>query len=194
MLRAFKNIVIACVILWAMGFAVFTGSSTLHFLPHDAEMAPQEAIIVFTGGGNRVATGLNFLIAKKAPILFVSGVAVKTSLKDLIEKAGLTLDRVPCCVELGKMAGDTIGNAIETASWMEEKNLNNMILVTSSFHMRRALLELKIRAPHLRVTPYAVESDSPRSWANWRHSYVWKFHLAEYHKYLYALLRYFLKT
>jgi uncharacterized SAM-binding protein YcdF (DUF218 family) len=47
-----------------------------------------------------------------------------------------------CCVALGLAATDTVGNARETAEWVRSKNYRSIRLVTSDWHMRRAVFEL----------------------------------------------------
>ena len=52
-----------------------------------------------------------------------------------------------CCVTLGFAAIDTETNARETAIWMRKNHLTTIRLVTSDWHMRRAVLELRDAVP-----------------------------------------------
>ena len=65
-----------------------------------------------------------------------------------------------CCVDLGFEAEDTIGNAHEIAAWAEAKGYDSLIVVTSDYHMPRALTEIRAAAPGVELTPYAVETPS----------------------------------
>ena len=192
MLRILFFVLFLLAALWFGGFIWFIAATNSYAVPLK-NLNKSDAIVVFTGGGNRVTAGFDLLLKNKAENLFISGVDAKASLYDLLRTANLKMDHVPCCVALGRQAADTIGNAAETSNWMQQKKFNSMILVTSNFHMPRALLEMKILAHDINVQPYPVETDAQRSWRNWHHSYVWRFHLMEYHKYIYALLRYKIK-
>ena len=49
-----------------------------------------------------------------------------------------------CCVDLDHSAINTIGNAVETRRWVMARGFQSLIVVTSNFHMPRALAELAI--------------------------------------------------
>ena len=57
---------------------------------------------------------------------------------------------------LGYGADDTAGNARETAEWMAREKLASLILVTSNFHMPRALLEFHAAMPDVDIIPRAT--------------------------------------
>ena len=50
------------VLLWTLGFALFTVS-----LPQPAADRPTDAIVVLTGGAGRIQRGIDFLVATQAP-------------------------------------------------------------------------------------------------------------------------------
>ncbi|MGB3740037.1 MAG: YdcF family protein, partial [Pontixanthobacter sp.] len=52
-----------------------------------------------------------------------------------------------CCVTLGFFAVDTRTNATETADWLARNDVNTIRLVTSDWHMRRAVYELQRTIP-----------------------------------------------
>ena len=57
-------------------------------------------------------------------------------------------DLFDCCVDLGYQALDTAGNARETRDWAREHNITrSLIVVTSNYHMPRALAELSAALP-----------------------------------------------
>ena len=71
-------------------------------------------------------------------------------------------------VDLGYQATDTIGNARETAHWAKTYGYHSLILVTSDFHMPRALLELKAAMPDAWIIPYPVRTSDLDAHHWWR--------------------------
>jgi uncharacterized SAM-binding protein YcdF (DUF218 family) len=94
-----------------------------------------------------------------------------------------------CCVDLGFQATDTLGNARETARWVKAKGYRSLIVVTSDFHMPRAMLELRSAMPVVRLTSYPVRSAEfdVRHW--WRTGEGARLLAVEYCKYLAILAR-----
>ncbi len=80
-----------------------------------------DAIVVLTGGSGRLAAGLELLSADKAEKLFVSGVYRGVDADTLLELSQRTPDELKCCVEIGHSAGNTAGNAAETATWVRDQ-------------------------------------------------------------------------
>jgi len=117
-----------------------------------------DGLIVLTGGRGRLDVGFRLLAAGRASRLLVSGVHPATRLADLAVDSGLPQRLLDCCVDLGRQAGDTIGNAVEGAAWARRNRLTSVRLITSDDHMRRALFELQARAPRLRIVPHPVAS------------------------------------
>jgi uncharacterized SAM-binding protein YcdF (DUF218 family) len=109
-----------------------------------------DGIVVLTGGAGRVELGLRLLAERREARLLVSGTG-RGELADLIVAAGLPAaiagriahDRVT----LGRGARSTRGNARETASWAGAHGIRSLIVVTSGYHMRRALWELRRTVP-----------------------------------------------
>jgi uncharacterized SAM-binding protein YcdF (DUF218 family) len=153
-------------------------------------LQPTDAIVVLTGGSGRLSAGLELLKAGVAKKLFVSGVYESVDVKELLRLSQLSPDRVECCVVLGYAADNTVGNAFETADWMEEQNYHSLRLVTANYHMPRSLLEFAMAAPRTTVVPHAVAPPNVHL-ADW---WLWpgtaNLLVNEYNKYLVARLRY----
>lgn len=149
-----------------------------------------DAIVVLTGGSGRLSAGLELLKAGVAQKLFVSGVYESVDVKELLSLSQLSPDRVECCVVLGYAADNTVGNAFETADWMEEQGYRSLRLVTANYHMPRSLLEFAMAAPGATVVPHAVAPPNVHL-ADW---WLWpgtaNLLVNEYNKYLVARLRY----
>jgi uncharacterized SAM-binding protein YcdF (DUF218 family) len=168
-------------IAWACGLVWF-----LTLMPREAEVdsTATDAIIVLTGGSQRVENGLDLLAQGKGKKLFVSGVYHSTDVKALLRASKQPLQWLACCIELGHEADNTHGNAAETAAWMHAENFRSLRLVTASYHMPRSLLEFSRAMPDVRIVPNPV---FPKGGGVNLHSAL--LILAEYMKYLFALAR-----
>jgi uncharacterized SAM-binding protein YcdF (DUF218 family) len=171
---------------WLGGLVWFT-----HDIPRAVTDADSEtdAIVVLTGGSLRVQSGLALLAAGKAKKLFVSGVYHGTDVATLLHVSRQSPDKVACCIVLGYEADNTYGNATETAQWMRQEGFHSLRLVTASYHMPRSLLEFSRAMPEMRIIPHPVfpERVKQRRWWAWPGTA--SLILAEYHKYLLALVR-----
>lgn len=179
-------------VVWAGGLFWFVGTIPRDPPPAQAPEALEhtDAVVVLTGGSGRLPTGLELLKAGVAKKLFVSGVYESVDVKELLRLSQLSPDRVECCVVLGYAAADTVGNAFETADWMEEQGYRSLRLVTANYHMRRSLLEFAMAAPKAHVVPHPVAPPNVHLADWWRWPGTASLLMTEYNKYLVALLRY----
>jgi uncharacterized SAM-binding protein YcdF (DUF218 family) len=150
---------------------------------------PTDAIVVLTGGSQRVQSGLQLLTAGKAKKLFVSGVYHGTDVAALLHAQRQSPEAVQCCIVLGHIADNTYGNAAETAAWMRQEGYRSLRLVTASYHMRRALLEFTRAMPEVRIVPHPVFPDTVRQERWWAWPGTLDLIIGEYDKYLWALVR-----
>lgn len=89
-----------------------------------------------------------------------------------------------CCIDLGRAAEDTLGNASETAAWARQHRYKSLILVTDDYHMPRSQAELSLALPEVEIHPYPVRT-------RWTDPALWRTDLraatrlaSEYVKYL----------
>ena len=70
---------------------------------------------------------------------------------------------------LGHTADNTVGNALETAVWMQQEGYRSLRLVTSWYHMHRSLLEFGRAMPRVRVVAHPVfaHDGEPEGWRGW---------------------------
>jgi uncharacterized SAM-binding protein YcdF (DUF218 family) len=145
-----------------------------------------EAIVALTGGSlERLSTGVRLLEQHKGERLLISGVNRIVTDEELLDQA---LDVDPelarCCIDLGRSADDTLGNASEAAAWAREHHYTKIILVTDDYHMPRSHAELSLAMPEAEIHPYPVRT-------RWTDPDLWRSDIgaagrlgAEYVKYL----------
>lgn len=144
----------AIVLIYAFGFLAFAVS-----LPGPAPEAKTDAVIVLTGGPGRIARGLEVVQTDLAQEMFVSGVDPEVKPREFAEEFDVPSRVMKCCVTLGFLAVDTRSNAGEVAQWMKDKGFTSARLVTTDWHMARALSELEdTLPPGTRIVQDAVPS------------------------------------
>jgi uncharacterized SAM-binding protein YcdF (DUF218 family) len=94
-----------------------------------------------------------------------------------------------CCVDLDRSALNTFGNAIEAKRWAKEHHFNSLIVVTSNWHMPRAMVELEHQSPELTLIPYPVVSENIKTNPWWSNTGTARLMVSEYLKFLFALIR-----
>ncbi|WP_170984222.1 YdcF family protein [Rhodoligotrophos defluvii] len=120
-----------------------------------------DGIVVLTGGAARISEALKLLHNGRAKRLLITGVNVATSREALRSQLDADKALFSCCVDLGREAVNTEGNAAEAAEWVREQNFASVILVTSNYHMPRSLIEFRRYLPDVTVIPYPVTTGSP---------------------------------
>jgi uncharacterized SAM-binding protein YcdF (DUF218 family) len=148
-----------------------------------------DAIVVLTGGTGRLRQGFELLAQDRAQELFVSGVGRGVKVSELLDIDQIAPPELACCVVLGYKAGDTHGNALETAAWMKKQGFTSLRLVTATYHMPRSLLEFRAAMPQIEILPHPVFSRNFRqeNWWQWPGSTILL--AKEYNKYLLAWVR-----
>ncbi len=115
-----------------------------------------DGIVVLTGTPERIVDAVNLLAEKKGRRLLISGVHPDTTLVEIGRTVSVPQDTLECCVDLGRAALNTRGNGIETAEWARRQGFRSLIVVTSGWHMPRALVELERAMPDIALVPYPV--------------------------------------
>lgn len=143
---------IALVVLaWAAGLIWF--AATIPRVVADPT-SHTDAIVVLTGGSERIDTGLRLLADGRADQLYISGVGGTATTRELIARAASD-PQLGSRISIGK-AVNTPGNAVETAEWVRDHKIGSIRLVTASYHMRRSLLELHGAMPDVAIVPHPV--------------------------------------
>jgi hypothetical protein len=94
-----------------------------------------------------------------------------------------------CCVDLDRSAINTRSNAAETRRWARERGFTSLIVVTSNYHMPRAIVELSHAMPDVTLIPFAVVGDKWRDEPWWTSGATLRLLLSEYAKYVAAEVR-----
>ncbi len=196
-LRSLAIVLAGLFIAWIAGFSLYLQDIRMAENAQNARpdlllplpQAAETAIIVLTGGSERVLAGLNLLQQGNGRRLFISGGGA--NLPDVL--AGLPHDPLlaQCCIDLGREAGNTAGNARESLLWLAEKKFQRIILVTAHYHLRRSLLEFRLLAPTaLDIIPYPVTTARVQVSGWWQRPRTALLLLTEYAKLLVTALRY----
>jgi uncharacterized SAM-binding protein YcdF (DUF218 family) len=181
LLRWGIRIALLAAVLFAVGLLIFV-SQIEKTTPSGALKA--DAIVVLTGGDSRVSEAVRLLADGHGRRLLISGVHPKTT-GDMLRRINPEAERLfDCCIDLDRNARNTIENANETRRWLARRGFRSVIVVTSSYHMPRGLVELRRALPDLQLIPYPVVPPSLRLDEWWAHSGTFRLLVSEFVKYL----------
>jgi uncharacterized SAM-binding protein YcdF (DUF218 family) len=158
----------------------------------DTEAAPDhkaDGIVVLTGGASRVSDAMELLAAGYGKRLLISGVHPSSAASDISRTLPEGQTYFNCCVDLDRSAVNTRSNAAETRRWAYERGFKSLIVVTSNYHMPRAIVELSHAMPDIELIPYAVVGDKWREDPWYEGGPTLRLVLSEYVKYVAAKLR-----
>ena len=180
------KLVALAILVLVLGFAGF-----VWLLPNQEIALDRSAdgIVVLTGGTSRVADALELLASGRGKRLLITGVNPGTTTNDIARQTVDYGRLLNCCVDLDYSALNTLGNAIQARRWAIEHGFKSLIVVTSAYHMPRALAELAHQLPDAALIPFPVVSDRLRIEPWWSNSETTKLVLSEYLKYLFAKVR-----
>ena len=138
---------------WTGG--LFWFASLVNRAPNDVSTVT-EALIVLTGGTERVAAAVDLLKQKRAEKLLISGVNKKVDWVLLAETIDELPDNLNDKITLGHVACNTRQNALESKDWLERNGFKSVRLVTASYHMPRSLSEFKNVLPDIQIIPHPI--------------------------------------
>lgn len=153
-----------------------------------------EAIVILTGGSERLSSAIELLNQGKAEKLFISGVGKGASLETMLILSGPLPDNIAQLVDnihLGYEAENTRGNAEETAKWMKENHYDSLRLVTANYHTPRSVLEFRKYMPDVKLVVHPVFPEHVILDKWWQSDGSKKLLISEYNKYLASKLRSF---
>jgi uncharacterized SAM-binding protein YcdF (DUF218 family) len=179
------------IILLAVGFGWFIFNIAGDEVTLDTKA---DGIVALTGAAARIPDAIELLATDRGKRLLITGVHRATSSKEIARLTPLYSRYFTCCIDLDRSALNTFGNALETKRWARAHNFNSLIVVTSNWHMPRAMAELAHQLPDVTLIAYPVISEKVKTEPWWSHLDTARFLFAEYLKYVLALARMHLDT
>ncbi|WP_336276670.1 YdcF family protein [Bartonella sp. CB178] len=145
-------------LFFCIGFIVFS-EKTDRLKPQNP-LPKADAIVVLTGGENRIKTGLYLLEQGLGSRLLISGVNTITSPDSFMHINHIDPQLFACCVDIGHKATNTRGNAKESTAWIRKHKYKTLYIVTHDYHMWRSLREFKYLMPDTNFIAYPVKKDN----------------------------------
>ena len=148
-----------------------------------------DGIVVLTGGSSRVTDAVDLLANGYGRRLLISGVHWTNGRADISRSLPENSSLLNCCVDLDRSAVNTRSNALETRRWARDRGLRSLIVVTSNYHMPRALVELSHAMPDVTLVAYPVVGEKWNEEPWWSTGAAARLLFSEYAKYLTASVR-----
>lgn len=180
-------VIVLCIGIFVGSFVRF--SRDVINLETPTEVTRADGIVVLTGASQRIGRAVELLDSGHAERLLISGVYPATTAEQIQSLTQAEPALFECCVDIDRDALDTIGNAEETAAWIEEHGYDSVIVVTSNYHMPRSLLLLRRADGETDYIPYPVVNRDLRHLQWLQQPGALRMMLEEYVKYLAARLR-----
>ena len=147
-----------------------------------------DGIVALTGGASRITDAIELLASGRGKRLLISGANRATNSNEISRLNPEFEPWVRCCVDFDRSL-NTLGNAIETRRWAESRGFRSLVVVTSNYHMPRALAEIAHQLPEVTLLPFPVVTDRQRAerwWVGWATT---RLMVTEYLKFLFTKLR-----
>jgi len=165
-LRFLKVAICLAFIFLLIDFASFSQ----RFVPErsfQVKHSPVDLIVALTGGRGRLAEGLKALAEKRGKFMMITGVHKDSNLKSILAKneALALLPEFKDKIILDRAALNTYQNAHKVAEYVAANGVESVLLITSSYHIKRASYLFKNAFEErgvqgLRVIHQSIESDN----------------------------------
>jgi uncharacterized SAM-binding protein YcdF (DUF218 family) len=185
-LRALTVGACGIVLAFALGFLLFLLNLDRK---EPTDLARADGIVALTGGASRIPDAVEWLSHDRGKRLLISGVGVSTSLERLVQQTPPLKPWLGCCIDLDHQARNTVGNALEARRWAYAKGYQSLIVVTSSYHMPRAMLELQRHMPEMTLIAAPVVTERLQVMDFWQDPHLLRTVGLEYGKFLVAYAR-----
>ncbi len=172
-------------LLLALGFFWFVSMVPTEEIKLDRNA---DGIVALTGGASRVVDAMELLAVKRGQRLLISGANRSTNAAEISRLHPEFVSIVRCCVDFDRSL-NTLGNAIETRKWAEKRNIRSLIVVTSGYHMPRAMAEIAHQLPGVTLIAFPVLSEKLRSEPWWSSMATARLILLEYLKFVFSQVR-----
>jgi uncharacterized SAM-binding protein YcdF (DUF218 family) len=147
-----------------------------------------DGIVVLTGDSARVSEAIELLAHGYGQRLLISGASPSTTVAEISRLNPDFTRWIRCCVDFDHSL-NTLGNAVETRRWAERRRFRSLTVVTSDYHMPRAMAEIAHQLPYARLVAFPVTSDRLRAEHWWASGSAMRLLLSEYVKYIVARAR-----
>jgi uncharacterized SAM-binding protein YcdF (DUF218 family) len=188
--RSFVRIAVAFLIglsgVVLVGFLSFVGSLDRK---EPINLAKADGIVALTGGVDRIPDAVGWLALGNGERLLISGVSTQTSVERLVQSAPRLKNWLNCCVDLDHQARNTVGNAEETRRWATAKGYRSLLVVTSSYHMPRAMVELQRSMPEINLIAAPVVTERLQELGYWKDPDLLRILFHEYAKFMVSYAR-----
>jgi uncharacterized SAM-binding protein YcdF (DUF218 family) len=185
-IAAFRYAVLLTVCAVVLSFIWFLGRVSG---PEPAPERDAEGIVALTGGAARISDAIELLAAGRGRRLLITGVNPQTHSGELAHLAPHYERLFGCCIDLDHSAVNTIGNAVETRRWTRARGFHSLLVVTSAYHMPRAIAELAHELPDVTLIEFPVLTEKQRAEPWWSNEATARLVIMEYLKFLYAYVR-----
>lgn len=186
--RVCKSSILLCAFILlslALGFAVFVR----HVPAQEVALSgPADGIVALTGGASRITDAIELLAAGHGKRLLISGANPSTNSHEISRLNPEFEKWVRCCVDFDRSV-NTLGNATEIRKWAEQRGFQSLVVVTSNYHLPRALAEIRHQLPGVTLLPFPVVADRQRTGPWWSNSLTVRLMVSEYVKLVFARLR-----
>jgi uncharacterized SAM-binding protein YcdF (DUF218 family) len=148
-----------------------------------------DGIVALTGGVDRISDAVSWLSVGSGRRLLISGVALDVTAEHLAAKSPEIRPWLRCCIDLGYVARNTVGNAKEIRYWAHVNGYRSLLVVTSSYHMPRAMVEMRRQLPDLELIAAPVVTAKLQEMDFWSHPRLLRTIGMEYLKFVVASIR-----
>ena len=127
---------------------------------NNARAVRADAIVVFSGEPKRIGVAVTLLARGYAHQLFIVG---QDNGREIAQWQLYNKALFQCCVKINQSSVNTAEDARLANRLLKSYHVQSLILVTSSFHMPRAIKELSREIPQTRIIPFGVTDDFYRT-------------------------------
>jgi uncharacterized SAM-binding protein YcdF (DUF218 family) len=190
-MRFILSVLMLSGIVWSAALAWF-----VHTMPAQNDVADTRvgALVVLTGGEDRVEYGLTMLADGMAPVLFISGVGAKATEEEMLSSHATASVReriyeAGAEIVLDHVAKSTVSNADQAANFLRKRGITSIRLITANYHMKRSMREFRNAIPEITILADPVFPSGFRRDEWWQHENTRRLVFSEFHKYFAVLLR-----
>ncbi|MDR2267895.1 MAG: YdcF family protein [Holosporaceae bacterium] len=150
-MRVIVLFVVAIIFLWLLAMSLF-----VFHVYNNIEIGNSRSdnVAILTGGENRIVRAIEFFRSGKPKNVFISGVYGKSTLRAVVGNDEIS----EVNFVLGKHAKNTRENAREINRWAMDQHMNEILVLTSDYHMPRSLYELRRINGDVKILVGAIRS------------------------------------